>query len=157
MITHNRPEPLLHFLKLSFHLFSQSLQPLQLHSSFLLVFNLSSSPSLFSPAAPYNANTTCSEGSELLKPLLLFPLCRSGPQRKDGGSEREGRGWMKEMERIDLLERRDGWGVSGCKDADESNFVYIVCYQFSWIDRWMGVPGVLWKLFLIFMGYPSET
>lgn len=45
-------------------------------------------------------------GSELLKPLLPFPLCRSGPQRKDGekGGKDEGMR-MNEMMRIDLLEQ----------------------------------------------------
>lgn len=62
MITHNRLSPLLYFLLLSFYLSIQSPHPFRVHSSCLLVFNLSSSPSLFSPAAPCNANTTCSEG-----------------------------------------------------------------------------------------------
>lgn len=45
-------------------------------------------------------------GSELLKSLLPFPLCRSGPQRKDRekGGEDEGMR-MNEMMRIDLLEQ----------------------------------------------------
>lgn len=41
----------------SFYLSIQSLHfQFRLHSSFFLVFNLSSSPSIFSPAAPCNAN-----------------------------------------------------------------------------------------------------
>lgn len=42
-------------------------------------------------------------GSELLKPLLPFPLCTSGPQRKEqgkGGKEEEKS--KREMERMDL-------------------------------------------------------
>ena len=59
MITLNRRSPWLYFF---FYLSIQSLPLFRLHSSFSLVFNLTSSPSLFSPAAPCNANTTCSEG-----------------------------------------------------------------------------------------------
>lgn len=60
VITHRGLSRLLYFF--FYFLCIQSLHPFRLHSSFFLVFNLSSSASLFSPAAPCNANTTCSEG-----------------------------------------------------------------------------------------------
>lgn len=82
----------------------QSLHPFQLHSSFFLVFNLSSSASLFSPEAPCNANTTCSEGKWIIEATAAIPSVQK---------------WAAEE---GMREGRDGWGNEGERDG-EGRFV----------------------------------
>lgn len=112
MITHNRLFPQLHFFfTLSFFLCIQSLHPFQLHSSFFHVFNLSSSPSLFSPAAPCNANTTCSEGKWIIEAAAAIPSVQKwaaeegwgGTEGGIRGDERNGDGRF--------VRRHNGFGV----------------------------------------------
>lgn len=90
MITHNRLFPQLHFF-LHFHSFSVfkvfihfSFIP---HSSMFLIFL--PHPLYSRLQHPAMQTQPVLKGSELLKPLLPFPLCRSGPQRKVGGERRE--------------------------------------------------------------------
>lgn len=99
------------FFTLSFFLCIQSLHPFQLHSSFFHVFNLSSSPSLFSPAAPCNANTTCSEGKWIIEAAAAIPSVQKwaaeegwgGTEGGIRGDERNGDGRF--------VRRHDGFGV----------------------------------------------
>lgn len=51
------------------------------------------------------------KGSELLKPLLPFPLCRSGPQRKVGGGTEGGIRGDERNGDGRFVRRHDGFGV----------------------------------------------
>lgn len=77
------------------------LHPFQVHSSCFLVFNLASSPSPFSPAAPCNANTTCSEGKWIIETTAAIPSVHNWAA-EEGRRERM-KEWvrMKEMLRLD--------------------------------------------------------
>ena len=96
-----------------------------LHSSLFLIFFSPPSPSLFSPAAPCNANTTCSEGKWIIEAAAAIPSAQKWAAEEGRMEGREERGWINEMERIDLYRRRGG-RCSGCEESEKCGFVYNV-------------------------------
>lgn len=97
MITHNGRSLLLYFV---FYFHSVFLFKVFIHFDFILHSSLFL---IFLPRPLYSRlqhpamqTQPVLRGSELLKLLLPFPLCRSGPQRKEGGNggRNEG-GWKK--------------------------------------------------------------
>lgn len=122
----------LFILLLSFYLPIQSLQPFRLHPSFLLVFNLSSSPSLFSPAAPCNANTTCSEGKWIIEAAAAVPSVQKWAA-EEGRRERREEWRVDERNGEDRFVRTKAGGVQDAKN--QRNIVMLT----QWVVKYVTV------------------